>query len=103
MISVATAFFIKGKICGHYTQLIWASSVKVGCARKTCSTVYENPDFNGATIVVCDYSPAGNDIGQKPYVAGTTNNNRANDAYSSKVVNFQNLLSVIMFIVVVMW
>ncbi|KAG2392296.1 hypothetical protein C9374_012548 [Naegleria lovaniensis] len=60
-----------GKVCGHYTQLIWANSVKVGCARKTCATVPNYPNFNGATIVVCDYFPAGNYIGQSPYIAGT--------------------------------
>ncbi|KAF0978578.1 hypothetical protein FDP41_002398 [Naegleria fowleri] len=60
-----------GKVCGHYTQLIWANSVKVGCAKKTCSTVPNYPNFNGATIVVCDYFPAGNYNGQSPYIAGT--------------------------------
>jgi len=76
-----------GKVCGHYTQVIWASTTKVGCARKTCATVANQPNFNGATIVVCDYSPAGNVANQKPYTAAATgtstqrNNGAATAAY----------------------
>ena len=40
----------QGQVCGHWTQLIWANTVKVGCARKTCATVPNYPQFNGGTI-----------------------------------------------------
>ena len=56
-----------GKVCGHYTQVVWRGSQQLGCAQKTCTT---NSPFTGFTtwyFWVCDYSPAGNIVGQKPY------------------------------------
>jgi pathogenesis-related protein 1 len=44
---------------GHYTQMVWKNTKKVGIGIATC------PD--GATIIVANYSPAGNVIGRKPY------------------------------------
>jgi pathogenesis-related protein 1 len=41
-----------GKSCGHYTQVVWRPSTKIGCAR----VVYNN----GATSIRCNYSPQGN-------------------------------------------
>ncbi|KAF7843077.1 pathogenesis-related protein 1-like [Senna tora] len=48
-----------GKQCGHYTQVVWRSSTKLGCAKVKCN--------NGATFITCNYSPPGNYVGQKPY------------------------------------
>jgi Cysteine-rich secretory protein family len=42
---------------GHYTQLIWRSSLQVGCA----TAVGRDEEF-----LVCRYSEAGNVIGQRP-------------------------------------
>lgn len=47
-----------GKMCGHYTQIIWQTTKKVGCAKINC---------NGYDIWVCNYDPPGNWIGEKPY------------------------------------
>lgn len=55
------------KECGHYTQLVWRDTTRVGCAHTTCNT---NSPFSGFTswdFWVCDYEPPGNFIGQKPY------------------------------------
>ena len=49
----------KGKMCGHYTQVVWKDTKEVGCAAYTCD------DFS--QVWVCKYKPAGNYIGQKPY------------------------------------
>lgn len=48
-----------GEQCGHYTQVVWSDSNRVGCARVQCD--------NGWYFVTCNYSPPGNVIGQKPY------------------------------------
>jgi len=48
----------KGGVCGHYTQLVWRNTTGVGCGRASCGT---------SEIWVCNYLPAGNWIGQKPY------------------------------------
>ncbi|XP_007892428.1 peptidase inhibitor 16 [Callorhinchus milii] len=57
------------KKCGHYTQVVWANSNKVGCAHYFCKTV-EGLDLKDATILVCNYSPPGNYKNQKPYRKG---------------------------------
>ena len=43
---------------GHYTQVIWQNTMRLGCASALC---------NGDMIVVCNYDPPGNFLGQKPY------------------------------------
>ncbi|XP_022973608.1 basic form of pathogenesis-related protein 1-like [Cucurbita maxima] len=48
-----------GGECGHYTQMVWRSSVRLGCATVPCKA---NSQF-----VVCNYDPPGNYIGEKPY------------------------------------
>jgi uncharacterized protein YkwD len=45
-------------VCGHYTQIIWRDTRKVGCAAAR----------SGRTEVwVCNYDPPGNWIGKYPY------------------------------------
>ncbi|MCS6794357.1 MAG: CAP domain-containing protein [Raineya sp.] len=44
--------------CGHYTQLIWEDTKKVGCGVAYCGD---------EEIWVCNYEPAGNIVGQKPF------------------------------------
>ncbi|KAM0937358.1 putative CAP domain-containing protein [Dioscorea sansibarensis] len=48
-----------GKVCGHYTQVVWRSSTSIGCARVKCNS--------GAIFIICNYKPAGNIVGQRPY------------------------------------
>ncbi|XP_063783506.1 glioma pathogenesis-related protein 1-like isoform X3 [Pseudophryne corroboree] len=42
---------LTGKMCGHYTQVVWANSYKVGCAATKCPGSY-------GFIVACNYGPA---------------------------------------------
>jgi hypothetical protein len=44
---------------GHYTQMVWRNTTKVGIASVIC------PD--GATIIVANYDPPGNYMGEKAY------------------------------------
>jgi len=60
-----------GADCGHYTQVVWADTVKVGCGRAFDPNP-NNSDFGGAggtgqDTLICNYGPAGNIDGQKPY------------------------------------
>ncbi|CAK9144997.1 unnamed protein product [Ilex paraguariensis] len=48
-----------GEQCGHYTQVVWRDSTRLGCARVQCN--------NGGWFVTCNYDPPGNVIGQRPY------------------------------------
>ncbi|HYP76542.1 MAG TPA: CAP domain-containing protein, partial [Polyangiaceae bacterium] len=53
--------------CGHYTQVVWRNSNRVGCGFKYCSTNTPlGAQFPNWYLVVCDYSPAGNN-GSRPY------------------------------------
>jgi pathogenesis-related protein 1 len=48
-------------ICGHYTQIVWADSVKLGCGIHDC------PGLSFGSTIVCNYAPGGNVGGQRPY------------------------------------
>jgi len=46
---------------GHYTQVIWRASIRIGCAIVNC------PSLTYHDSLLCDYSPGGNITGQEPY------------------------------------
>ncbi|KAK2987451.1 hypothetical protein RJ640_018588 [Escallonia rubra] len=48
-----------GQVCGHYTQVVWRNSARVGCARVQCN--------NGSWFITCNYDPPGNYDGERPY------------------------------------
>jgi len=50
---------IEGEMCGHYTQIVWRDSRRMGCARIVCD--------NGDVFMTCNYDPPGNYEGEKPY------------------------------------
>jgi len=63
----ATNTCAAGKVCGHYTQVVWKNSLRVGCGVQSCSTNSPFMGFPNWEIWVCNYAPQGNIIGQKPY------------------------------------
>ena len=44
---------------GHYTQMVWSKTTHVGMAKAVCK--------DGSVLVVANYDPPGNYLGQKPY------------------------------------
>jgi uncharacterized protein YkwD len=53
-------------VCGHYTQVVWAKSLRLGCAVADCT---QNSPFGGGNwqFWVCNYDPPGNFVGERPY------------------------------------
>ncbi len=65
---------IDGEIVGHYTQVVWDDSLRVGCAKTLCSPI-KNPDGSDlwtGTMYTCQYRNSGNVIGHKPYTISAT-------------------------------
>ncbi|CCO28625.1 Fruiting body protein SC7 [Rhizoctonia solani AG-1 IB] len=50
----------------HWTQVVWKSTTKVGCALATCAPGTIFPANYNANYYVCNYSPYGNVLGQFP-------------------------------------
>ncbi|GAB2292085.1 hypothetical protein Dimus_026333 [Dionaea muscipula] len=49
-----------GEECGHYTQVVWRDSTRLGCGRSEC--------YNGdGWFIICSYDPPGNYNGERPY------------------------------------
>jgi pathogenesis-related protein 1 len=46
------------RMCGHYTQIVWRETRQVGCGVAR---------GGNREVWVCEYSPPGNYVGQKPY------------------------------------
>jgi uncharacterized protein YkwD len=51
---------------GHYTQMIWANTLAIGCGVATGGPF--------GRVIVCNYAPGGNFFGQVPYVSGSGTN-----------------------------
>ncbi|XP_010536929.1 PREDICTED: pathogenesis-related protein PR-1 [Tarenaya hassleriana] len=49
-----------GQMCGHYTQIVWRDTKRLGCARVVC-------EGGRGVFITCNYDPPGNYIGEKPY------------------------------------
>ena len=48
-----------GENCGHYLQVVWKATRRIGCGMAICSDLSQ--------IWVCNYDPPGNDLSQNPY------------------------------------
>ncbi|NXP14029.1 GRPL2 protein, partial [Thinocorus orbignyianus] len=73
------------KACGHYTQVVWDYSYKVGCAVTLCKKV---AGIRNAAKFVCNYSPGGN-LPRRPYKEGVPCSNCAKeDTCENKLCNY---------------
>ncbi|XP_070604972.1 peptidase inhibitor 16 isoform X2 [Erythrolamprus reginae] len=59
----------EGEMCGHYTQVVWATSERIGCETTFCETL-ELINDTDMHLLVCNYQPPGNYRGVKPYIEG---------------------------------
>ena len=60
-------------VCGHYTQVVWATSYALGCGITKCKNFRFSRGgkaWDKAVLVFCSYGPGGNFAGQKPYESG---------------------------------
>ncbi|PIN01050.1 Defense-related protein containing SCP domain [Handroanthus impetiginosus] len=49
-----------GQDCGHYTQIVWRETRRIGCAKVFC--------YGGKGVfMTCNYDPPGNYVGERPY------------------------------------
>lgn len=51
-----------GEQCGHYTQVVWRDTERVGCGAAEC-----NIFGTDGLYWVCNYDPPGNFVGERPY------------------------------------
>ncbi|KAK1803565.1 hypothetical protein P4O66_020985 [Electrophorus voltai] len=60
-----------GAVCSHYTQMVWASTSRIGCAINRCSNMNVfGSMWKEAILLVCNYSIKGNWLGETPYKLG---------------------------------
>uniref|UniRef100_A0A3Q3Q1N7 LCCL domain-containing protein n=1 Tax=Monopterus albus TaxID=43700 RepID=A0A3Q3Q1N7_MONAL len=65
-------FRCSGPVCTHYTQLVWATSSRIGCAVNLCYDMNVWGQIWAKSVyLVCNYSPKGNWWGHAPYKHGT--------------------------------
>lgn len=77
------------KMRGHFTQLIWANTKYIGCAR-----VRYGKD-NKQSQLICNYGPAGNVIGQSLYKMAGDSSQIASECKGGKNSEFSSLCGAI--------
>eukprot|EP00877_Chromochloris_zofingiensis_P011421 jgi/Chrzof1/6532/Cz19g00040.t1 len=50
----------RGDLVGHFTQVVWMDTRKVGCAHKRCPSMKGVTGYKFVDYVVCQYDPPGN-------------------------------------------
>jgi pathogenesis-related protein 1 len=53
----------EGRVCGHYTQLVWSRTKEMGCGTASI----KQGRFKGGSVIVCRFYPRGNQIGYRAY------------------------------------
>nr|XP_048307211.1 peptidase inhibitor 16 isoform X2 [Myodes glareolus] len=68
--NLSTAACDPGQMCGHYTQVVWSKTERIGCGSHFCESLQGVEEAN-IHLLVCNYEPPGNVKGRKPYQEGT--------------------------------
>ncbi|XP_047652529.1 peptidase inhibitor 16 isoform X1 [Phacochoerus africanus] len=68
--NLSAATCAAGQMCGHYTQVVWAKTERIGCGAHLCEKLQGIEEAN-IHLLVCNYEPPGNMKGQRPYQEGT--------------------------------
>lgn len=74
------------RVCGHYTQMVWAETDRIGCGVASCKSINQKDGrvwSKQGYVLVCNYKPAGNIVGQPPYEMGPAGS-RCPPAHPSK-------------------
>ncbi|CAH0725331.1 unnamed protein product, partial [Brenthis ino] len=67
----ASDFTGSGEAIGHYTQMVWSNSIYLGCG------VSQNINKGRMEyLVVCNYGPTGNYLGETPYKSNGSSSNQ---------------------------
>ncbi|KAI3873853.1 hypothetical protein MKX03_010823 [Papaver bracteatum] len=69
-------------MCGHYTQIVWMTTKRMGCARVKCN--------NGGVFAICVYDPPGNFEGENPFSGVPEIGGIPKDSYSDEVKLAEN-------------
>jgi len=68
--------------CGHYTQVVWAETYRVGCGAAKCRNIWGLGNSRHRHVLVCHYNPAGNTVvaypGRTVYMPAYTPTNSTN-------------------------
>uniref|UniRef100_A0A8B9ZTL6 Peptidase inhibitor 16 n=1 Tax=Anas zonorhyncha TaxID=75864 RepID=A0A8B9ZTL6_9AVES len=67
--NLTTSVCVPGQMCGHYTQVVWANTHRIGCGAKFCEKI-DGIETEDMYLLVCNYYPPGNVKGRKPYKEG---------------------------------
>ncbi|XP_004846729.1 peptidase inhibitor 16 [Heterocephalus glaber] len=68
--NLSAASCAAGQMCGHYTQVVWGKTERIGCGSHFCETL-QGVEENNIHLLVCNYEPPGNVKGERPYREGT--------------------------------
>ncbi|NXD85951.1 GRPL2 protein, partial [Halcyon senegalensis] len=73
------------QVCGHYFQVVWDYSYKIGCAVALCKEV---AGIRNAANFICNYSPSIN-VSRRPYIEGRSCSNCGKeDTCENKLCNY---------------
>src|SRR5262245_26430520 len=54
-------------VVGHYTAVIWRATKQIGAAKLSFQLADDQGNTRNFAAIICNYSPAGNRHGEKPY------------------------------------